>query len=150
MLSGFHSLDVMPVRVPAVALAVGAPAAEVGAAAAVVGAAAALVGAAAGGLVGAAACCELRVLHASINGMAARALPVAKPHFRNDRRLTPESCLSATRFTLSYLRTDGTARVVAYAKPERRHQADQDQGHQAATSVAHRLALADWERDGDQ
>ena len=41
---------------------------------------------------GAAACWELRLLQASMSGNAASAPPVARVHFRNDRRLTWESC----------------------------------------------------------
>jgi hypothetical protein len=88
MLSGFHSLLVMPVRVPAVGPAVGA------AAAADVGAAATGVAAAGGALVGAAACWALRLPHASIRGIAASTPPAARPYFKNDLRLTlePEFC----------------------------------------------------------
>src|SRR5262252_408112 len=84
MLSGFHSLLVIPVRVPAVGPAVGA------AAGADVGAAATGVLAACGGLVGAAACSALRLLHASIRGKAASTPPAARPYFKNDLRLTLE------------------------------------------------------------
>src|SRR5216684_3095906 len=87
MVSGFHSVAVMPVRVAAVGPAVGAAAA---------GAAALVAAGAAGALVaagGAAACCELRLPHASRSGMAARAPPAARLHFRKDRRLTFDSWL---------------------------------------------------------
>src|SRR6266851_5979019 len=91
MVSGFHSVDVIPVRVAAVGPAVGAVA---GAAAA---GAAALVAAAGGAAVvaagGAAACCELRLLQASSSGRAARDPPAARLHFRNERRLTFEFLL---------------------------------------------------------
>jgi predicted PurR-regulated permease PerM len=73
-------LVLMPVRVPAVGPAVGAAPAG---AAALVAAGGALVAAG-----GAAACCELRLLQASISGSAASAPPVARVHFKNDRRLT--------------------------------------------------------------
>src|SRR5882672_8069797 len=84
MVSGFHSADVIPVRVAAVGPAVGAAAAA-GAAALVVAAGAA---AAAGALVaGAAGGWALRLPHASSSGRAASAPPVARLHFKNDRRL---------------------------------------------------------------
>src|SRR5258708_3447580 len=82
MVAGFHSAAVIPVRVAAVGPAVGAAAAG---AAAVVAAGGALVAG------GAAAGCELRLLQASRSGTTASAPPVAKLHFRNDRRLTLES-----------------------------------------------------------